>query len=306
MSSSAATVSAPKTSSIVEGKARIACSENEQVFYNNVQILNRDLSIQVINLFAETRQAEREKVYAQKLAKFNALLVADGPPPKELKPPRKPMDGITVLDALAATGLRSVRYLKEIRGVRQLSVNDIDPTASEAIYNNMLSNGIREGEIRMERSGVVAAASEGVAEPRVRVHTGDGAVLMYQNRDPITQFDVIDLDPYGSCAPFLDAAVQSVANGGLMCVTCTDMSVFCGNYPEKCFALYGAIPLKAKFTHVSPEAPHQFCSLLPSSCFVLSVLSVLWLVVCRSKHCGYCCTTSRQLLPSIRDILSLG
>jgi N2,N2-dimethylguanosine tRNA methyltransferase len=39
------------------------------------------------------------------------------------------------------------------------------------------------------------------------------------------QFDVIDLDPYGSAAPFMDAAVQSVKDGGLLCVTCTDMAV---------------------------------------------------------------------------------
>lgn len=61
--------------------------------------------------------------------------------------------------------------------------------------------------------------------------------------------DVIDLDPYGSASPFLDGAVQAVADGGLLCITCTDMSVFCGNYPEVCFAKYGAVPLKARYGH---------------------------------------------------------
>ena len=37
---------------------------------------------------------------------------------------------------------------------------------------------------------------------------------MYQHRTLSQRFDVIDLDPYGSAAPFLDAAVQSVADGG--------------------------------------------------------------------------------------------
>ena len=37
-------------------------------------------------------------------------------------------------------------------------------------------------------------------------------------------YDVIDLDPYGSAAPFLDAAVQAIADGGLLSVTCTDMA----------------------------------------------------------------------------------
>jgi tRNA (guanine26-N2/guanine27-N2)-dimethyltransferase len=258
-SSAAATVAAPLTSSIVEGKARIACSENEKVFYNNVQILNRDLSIQVINLFAETRQAEKDAAYAKKLDKYNSLLAGDGSKPETLKPPRQLAPGITVLDALAATGLRSVRYLKEIRGVRQVSVNDIDPKATASIVSNLLANGIPRDQISVEAPGDPAApttlldadTAAAAPAPRVRVHTGDGALLMYGHRDPLAQYDVIDLDPYGSCAPFLDAAVQSVSHGGLLCVTCTDMSVFCGNYPEKCFTLYGAVPLKAKYTHVS-------------------------------------------------------
>jgi len=33
-------------------------------------------------------------------------------------------------------------------------------------------------------------------------------------------------------------------NVGLICVTCTDMQVLCGNYPEVCFYKYGSLPLK--------------------------------------------------------------
>lgn len=43
-------------------------------------------------------------------------------------------------------------------------------------------------------------------------------MLMYQNRAIGSRFDVIDLDPYGSAAPFLDAAVQAVSDGGLLAV----------------------------------------------------------------------------------------
>lgn len=70
---------------------------------------------------------------------------------------------------------------------------------------------------------------------------------MYQNKEPGSQFDVVDLDPYGSAAPFLDAAVQAVADGGLLCVTCTDMTVLSGNYPETCFAKYGTFPVKTRY-----------------------------------------------------------
>jgi len=57
---------------------------------------------------------------------------------------------------------------------------------------------------------------------------------MYNHRSEKDKFDVVDLDPYGTAAPFLDAAVQCVADGGLLCVTCTDGAVLAGtNYPEK-------------------------------------------------------------------------
>ena len=60
---------------------------------------------------------------------------------------------------------------------------------------------------------------------------------------------MIDLDPYGSPSPFLDSAVQSLADGGLLCVTATDMAVLCGNSPETCYSKYGAISLKSRNCH---------------------------------------------------------
>lgn len=45
-------------------------------------------------------------------------------------------------------------------------------------------------------------------------------------------YDVIDLDPYGTPAHLLDTAMQSVADGGLLAVTATDMAVLCGNNGE--------------------------------------------------------------------------
>lgn len=71
--------------------------------------------------------------------------------------------------------------------------------------------------------------------------------LMYQHRKD--QFDVIDLDPYGCPSIFLDSAVQSIKNGGLLLVTATDMAVLAGNTPETCYSKYGAISLKMKCCH---------------------------------------------------------
>lgn len=41
-----------------------------------------------------------------------------------------------------------------------------------------------------------------------------GSMLMYEKRGKTDRYDVIDLDPYGSPAAFLDAAVQAVSEGG--------------------------------------------------------------------------------------------
>jgi tRNA G26 N,N-dimethylase Trm1 len=37
---------------------------------------------------------------------------------------------------------------------------------------------------------------------------------MYSHRSPKDRVDVVDLDPYGTAAPFLDSAVQCVKDDG--------------------------------------------------------------------------------------------
>ena len=36
---------------------------------------------------------------------------------------------------------------------------------------------------------------------------------------------------------------------GLLCVTCTDLAVLAGKYPETCFAKYGGSAIKSDFCH---------------------------------------------------------
>lgn len=38
--------------------------------------------------------------------------------------------------------------------------------------------------------------------------------LMYSHREDKKRVDVVDLDPYGTAAPFIDAAVQCISDGG--------------------------------------------------------------------------------------------
>ena len=52
---------------------------------------------------------------------------------------------------------------------------------------------------------------------------------MYNHREEKRRVDVVDLDPYGTAAPFIDAAVQCVNDGGeitelLFCIHDTNSS----------------------------------------------------------------------------------
>jgi tRNA (guanine26-N2/guanine27-N2)-dimethyltransferase len=144
---------------------------------------------------------------------------------------KREFKGISILEALAATGLRSVRYLKEIDHIVKLVANDIDPTATELMKKNFDYNQI---------------PSEGGP---YEIHTEDAIDLMNTMRKEKRFFDVIDLDPYGTAVPFLESAIQSIADGGLLCVTFTDMAVLCARNPHVCFYKYGAAPLSKNYCH---------------------------------------------------------
>lgn len=75
------------------------------------------------------------------------------------------------------------------------------------------------------------------------------SLLLYKCRDHSDKFLVIDIDPYGSAAPFFDASVQALADGGLLMITCTDVAILCGNASETCFAKYGSMSLRTESCH---------------------------------------------------------
>lgn len=63
------------------------------------------------------------------------------------------------------------------------------------------------------------------------------------------QFTVVDLDPYGSASSFLNTATQCVKDGGMLCVTCTDLSVLCGNSHEVGYRNYGGFSVNDTICH---------------------------------------------------------
>ncbi|RKF54431.1 tRNA -dimethyltransferase [Erysiphe neolycopersici] len=144
----------------------------------------------------------------------------------------------TILDALSATGLRALRYAHEIPFVTSITANDLLPSATKQIKLNILHNKLT--------SKIIATNGNAISHMYNLIES----TLPSNFGTKSSKYSVIDLDPYGTASPFLDAAVQALQDGGLLCVTCTDAAVWASNgWPEKCFALYGGLPLKGPLSH---------------------------------------------------------
>lgn len=267
----------PPKSTAPQGTKKDTKSDNEvqAVFYNPIQQFNRDLSVLAIRAYGEhvlalkkQRAEERKRKMAQNASKKGMKRKrveengddtqeqkhgevrqqenkvaenGDGEQPQpasESHPEQNTPPSFTILDALSATGLRALRYASEIPFSTCVVANDLSPSAIQSMKTNVEYNGLGE---------------------KIRPNIGDARAYMYNCQDSsstnnqgnrIGNFDVIDLDPYGTATPFLDAAVQGVKDGGLLCVTCTDAGVWASNgYPEKSFALYGGVPIKGGHSH---------------------------------------------------------
>ncbi|XP_062400236.1 tRNA (guanine(26)-N(2))-dimethyltransferase [Sardina pilchardus] len=254
----------PGETVVREGKAAILFPSANEVFYNPVQEFNRDLTCAVITEYARERLAEKgvrivvpgekervvvclsedkqssenhestehEQQQQQQLEDETENEKGGDKPGEEgvitASVGQRCEQGLHVLEGLAASGLRSVRFALEVPGLRSVTANDFSAKAAALIARNAEHNGVAH---------------------LVQASQRDASMVMYEARGKNQRFDVIDLDPYGSPSPFLDAAVQAVGEGGLLCITCTDMAVMAGNSGETCYSKYSSVSIKSRFCH---------------------------------------------------------
>ncbi|MEM0494574.1 MAG: hypothetical protein QW650_03615 [Thermofilum sp.] len=126
---------------------------------------------------------------------------------------------LKVVDAFCATGVRGIRYALENEAVELLYLNDIDPVCYELTLRNIELNSLSD----------IARA------------TNLDAVRFFSE---FGKFDVVDVDPFGSPVKYVDPALRAVANGGMLCVTATDLSPLVGKFPGACMRKY--------FSYVAP------------------------------------------------------
>lgn len=145
---------------------------------------------------------------------------------------KKKLNGLKILESLSASGLRSCRYGLEIPEASKIVANDLLPEAVEQINKNIEYNKLTN---------------------KVIANQDDAIKFMGSTNE---KFHIVDLDPYGTAAPFIDGAIQCLEEDGMLMVTCTDAAVLAGSgYPEKCFALYGGNNFGN--TQINNESNHE-------------------------------------------------
>lgn len=131
-------------------------------------------------------------------------------------------------EPLSGCGVRTLRYLNECPGDFQALMFDANPAAVEATQKNIESNGLSK---------------------RATVMRGDAKVLLLTESRG-RRFDFVDVDPFGTPTPYLNAAIQSLRpKGGLLALTATDMPALCGVYPNVALRKYGGFSIRAPFSH---------------------------------------------------------
>ncbi len=180
---------------IIEGKARIRINESSKVtkkmpvFYNPAMKLNRDISVLLLKSLRDSR--------------------------------------LSIADPLAASGVRAIRFLKELGSskVSRIYANDGSAAAAANIKNNLKLNKISA------RKAVVS--------------NEEANVFLLKNKP----FDYIDIDPFGTPVVFLDSAVKGISRNGILAVTATDTAALSGTALRACLRKYWSFPLKNYLMH---------------------------------------------------------
>ena len=158
----------------------------------------------------------RLKVFYNPLMEFNRdLSVIALQAYIDLYAPHRP---VKILEPLSATGVRGIRYALELENVDEVIINDLNSLSLMLMNRNVQLNGV---------------------EGKVKIFNKDASSLMhYLHRERPTPISIVDLDPYGSPAPFADAALSLLGHKGLFAATATDLAVLGGSKKWKALKRY--------------------------------------------------------------------
>jgi len=185
-----------KRINITEGKAEISIynadivSRDMPVFYNRAMAKNRDISILLLDALGI-----KNWIFA---------------------------------DPLAGSGVRSIRFLKELKksAIKNILINDYSDESIKLIKHNLKKNNLKN-------------------DIKIRLSQHEANIFIMKTKG----FHYIDIDPFGTPNPFLDSAMKKIGREGVLAVTATDTSALCGTYTNACKRKYWAVPVKDGMMH---------------------------------------------------------
>lgn len=135
----------------------------------------------------------------------------------------------TFLDALAGIGARGVRIANECSRRTEVTLVEFNETSLRMARKNAKKNGV---ESRCEF-----------------VHEEANAYL-HSRFGRLERFAAVDVDPFGTPAPYVQGALAAADEGAMVSLTATDTATLCGVFPTVATRRYGAKVAKG-------ESPHE-------------------------------------------------
>ncbi len=135
---------------------------------------------------------------------------------------------ISICEPLTSQGIRGIRYTAEIEGVNRVLLSDINRHAYELAQYNIKQNNLQD---------------------KITLKHKDANCVLSCNASPKKRFDLIDIDPFGTPVPYLDAAFRALKNKGLIAATATDLAPLCGVHAKACIRKYGGKPMRTEYCH---------------------------------------------------------
>lgn len=128
------------------------------------------------------------------------------------------------LDCLASLGPRGIRIANETEA-EEVIINDLNPSALKLAEESVRLNGL----------------------DNVRISEKEACGLCGDFSKKGSRASMVDIDPFGSPARFVDCAMRATMHGGIMSATATDLQVLGGIYPDACTRRYGGAPARTKY-----------------------------------------------------------
>jgi tRNA (guanine26-N2/guanine27-N2)-dimethyltransferase len=135
---------------------------------------------------------------------------------------------LDIVDAMCASGVRGIRYAKENANISSIVFVDSSKDACALARKNAKANSVKKAKvIEAEVNGFLYCAS--------RDH----------------DFGLIEIDPFGTPAPFLHSSFYAVRHrdSAFLSITATDTAVLCGAHPDACIKNYQAKPIDNEYCH---------------------------------------------------------